>query len=575
MKKLTLLITLLVCYQFGFSQDGTFFDDFDNNYNRWYSVSANQRISFSGGKMHISVQGAPHSVKKGVMLPKTVNQNKDFSFSCKQRLISGVTGNGVIWNWKDENNYCKFLITDRDRQYAVYQYVNGELKTLVSWRNASSINKDYATNTLGVERVGSSTNLYVNGTKINTLNITYNGHRVGVFFGGSRNTNKMEVDNFSITSPNAQYVNNNNNHQQQVVNNQNTVSNNTDKTAPEITIIEPSVSRGFKIIQEGKQITVKGRATDQSGIFEITINGQEAHVDAQGYFSKTILLAYGENAFYVKATDVKQNSSDYYFIIERKSDQQDVADVSNTSKTNNDNSLSTGKYYALIIGNNSYTDPNITSLDQPINDAQKLYNVLTREYTFAPQNVTFLKNATYVQMIEAFDRLSNKITPNDNLLVFYAGHGWWDDEKQLGYWLPSNAKKSSTAFWIRNSTISDYMSSINTKHTLLIADACFSGSIFKTRSAFSDAGQAINSLYKLPSRTAMTSGNLKEVPDQSVFLQYLVKRLDENSNKYLPADQLFSSFRIAVMNNSRTEPQFGTIQNAGDEGGEFIFVRKY
>ncbi len=79
---------------------------------------------------------------------------------------------------------------------------------------------------------------------------------------------------------------------------------------------------------------------------------------------------------------------------------------------------------------------------------------------------------------------------------------------------------------------------------------------------------------KLPSRTAMTSGNLKEVPDKSVFLEYLVKRLEQNTEKYLPADQLFISFRIAVMNNSQTEPQFGTIQNAGDEGGEFIFIRR-
>ena len=72
----------------------------------------------------------------------------------------------------------------------------------------------------------------------------------------------------------------------------------------------------------------------------------------------------------------------------------------------------------------------------------------------------------------------------------------------------------------------------------------------------------------------MTSGNLKEVPDKSVFLEYLVKRLNNNTEKYLSADHLFASFRIAVMNNCQTEPQFGTIQNAGDEGGEFIFIRK-
>jgi len=230
-----------------------------------------------------------------------------------------------------------------------------------------------------------------------------------------------------------------------------------------------------------------------------------------------------------------------------------------------------GKFYALIIGNNEYQDLEILSLDEPVSDASKLFDVLTTRYTFEKSNVTFLKNATYVQMIQAFDDLSNKITKNDNLLVFYAGHGWWNEIKSLGFWLPVDAKKTNTAYWIPNSRISDYMSSIKSKHTLLIADACFSGSIFKTRGLI-DAKPSINKLYELPSKKAMTSGTLKEVPDKSVFLQYLVQRLNENTEKYISSDILFSSFREAVLNNSPTEPQYGTIQNAGDEGGEFIFI---
>jgi hypothetical protein len=233
-----------------------------------------------------------------------------------------------------------------------------------------------------------------------------------------------------------------------------------------------------------------------------------------------------------------------------------------------------GKYYALIIGNNAYQDVNIISLDGPIKDATNLYNILTTKYTFDPRNITFLKNATYEQMISAFDEMSNKITKNDNLVVFYAGHGVWDEAKELGYWLPVDAKKTNTAYWIPNSRISDYMSSIKSKHTLLIADACFSGSIFKSRKAFSDAQPSINKLYEMPSKKAMTSGTLKEVPDKSVFLKFLVERLSDNKEKYLSSDMLFASFRQAVLNNSPTEPQYGTIQNAGDEGGEFIFIRK-
>ncbi len=271
---------------------------------------------------------------------------------------------------------------------------------------------------------------------------------------------------------------------------------------------------------------------------------------------------------------VSNETSQNKTVSTRAADNTPPKTIITNTVVNNEKINNVGKYYALIIGNNDYQDLDIPSLDEPIKDATKLYNVLITKYTFEKPNVIFLKNATYEQLIQAFDDLSNKITKNDNLLVFYAGHGWWNEAKNLGYWLPTDAKKSNTAFWIPNSRISDYMNSIKSKHTLLIADACFSGSIFKTRSAFSDAQPSINKLYELPSKKAMTSGTLKEVPDKSVFLQYLVQRLNENSEKYVSSDVLFTSFRQAVLNNSPTEPQYGTIQNAGDEGGEFIFILK-
>jgi hypothetical protein len=85
---------------------------------------------------------------------------------------------------------------------------------------------------------------------------------------------------------------------------------------------------------------------------------------------------------------------------------------------------------------------------------------------------------------------------------------------------------------------------------------------------------AVNKLYELPSRKAMTSGTMTEVPDQSAFLKYMIDRLDKNTEKYLSSEQLFSSFRIAVINNSNVVPQFGEIKDVGDEGGDFIFILK-
>lgn len=195
-------------------------------------------------------------------------------------------------------------------------------------------------------------------------------------------------------------------------------------------------------------------------------------------------------------------------------------------------------------------------------------------YTFEPENLKLLRDPTRADIIMTLDKLSHELTPNDNLLIFYAGHGHWDEERETGYWMPSDAGQHSSVNWIRNSTIQDYVDDMDTRHTLVISDACFAGSILKTRSGFDDASIAINKLYALPSRKAMTSGNLKEVPDKSVFIQYFLNRLQRNKQKYISTGQLFYDFRDAVLNNSPNIPQYGVIQDTGDEGGEFIFIRR-
>jgi uncharacterized caspase-like protein len=236
------------------------------------------------------------------------------------------------------------------------------------------------------------------------------------------------------------------------------------------------------------------------------------------------------------------------------------------------------KYRALIMGVSKYLyeGPGLQSLDNPTKDAQTVYETLTKEYTFDPENVILLKDPTRKQIIDGFEQLANEATENDNVLVFYAGHGVWEKQKELGYWLPSDVKLTSKSDWLANSQIKDYLSESVTKskHVLLVTDACFGGSIFKSRSVNAETIVRINELYREPSRTAMTSGSLSTVPDRSVFTQQLVKKLVDNEEDYLPARQLFSRIYEPVINNSSTNPVYGVIQGAGDGGGDFIFIRR-
>ena len=337
-----------------------------------------------------------------------------------------------------------------------------------------------------------------------------------------------------------------------------------DTTSADLQIISPVITEGTKYVSNEPEINLIGRTSDENGIASVIINSEIKEITETGFFTTGLLLEPGDNVITVIVIDTKYNSLEKKFVIEYSPPEPTLADIVNKES----------KYYGLIIGVNNYEDPTILPLDNAISDAEKLYEILTSEYIFEKENVKFIKDANRRDIINFLDEFAEIVTPKDNILIFYAGHGWWDKDANIGYWLPSDARQNSKADWFRNSTLVDYLKAIKSKHTLLITDACFGGSIFKSRKAFPEAEKAIQKLYELPSRKAMTSGQLTEVPDRSYFIRFLCERLTDNTEKYLSSEQLFSSIRMAVINNSDAIPEYGEIRNVGDQGGDFIFIRK-
>jgi len=335
----------------------------------------------------------------------------------------------------------------------------------------------------------------------------------------------------------------------------------------EIEIITPEL-RGFKKAENQNKYPVLNKKGVEVivnvkggyGQKNVDINGSKATQYANGQYHKQVKLVTGENIIDISVED-KNNDKINKQIKVVCTYQYDI-DVNN------------GKYYALLIGVNDYNDESFVDLDRPLTDAIKLKKSLIKNYTFKEAQISLLENPTKELIKDEFERLAKKINKEDNLLIFYAGHGVWNDNSKIGYWLPSNANSLETDNWLKNSTLIKYINGISSKHTLLISDACFSGSIFKTRSLGGTALVAYNKLYKLKSRKGMTSGTLKTVPDVSVFFEVLLKRLEENKDKYLPAAKLFNNMRDAILNNSSNVPQYGNLTGLDDEGGEFIFISK-
>ncbi len=333
-----------------------------------------------------------------------------------------------------------------------------------------------------------------------------------------------------------------------------------DSTAPIINLITPHVREGELFTTSQEKFTIIGKVIDNVGVSRLMIDSKQVLPNSKGIFKDDVILEKGINQFNIIAIDENEN------LIEKK-----LSIEYNPANYYTESLDVRGEYYALLIAIEEYQHPKIFNLENPLDDSKALQDVLTTKYLFNPENVFVLENPTREDIINSFDGLSRKLTENDNLLVFYAGHGWWDAEANIGYWLPTDADKVSKARWVRNSMVRDYLKEIKAKHMLLVTDACFGGSIFTARSFNIETNVATKTLYSLPSRKAMTSGSLTEVPDESVFVKYFIDRLKNNTEPFLSAEQLFSSFRIAVINNSEALPQYGVIKNVGDEGGDFIF----
>jgi hypothetical protein len=244
-----------------------------------------------------------------------------------------------------------------------------------------------------------------------------------------------------------------------------------------------------------------------------------------------------------------------------------------TKKTIEYKAQSSGNYHALIIGVGDYDDIKIKDLENPEKDAERLRQTLTSKYTFNPGDVYVLKSPTKEQIIEKLIYLQDRLGDKDNLLIFYSGHGIVRNE--VGYWLPKDAKQDTRSNWLSNGELRDYVNGMKTKHTLIIADACFSGSILT--GSYRDVTEfACVEMEKMPSRRAMTSGAGTVVPDNSVFFKYFIQNLEQNNSSCLTAEDLYSKIKPAVIYNSPNNhiPQFGVLPQAGDEGGNFIFRRK-
>ncbi len=189
------------------------------------------------------------------------------------------------------------------------------------------------------------------------------------------------------------------------------VASQTDTKKPDLVITDPAVSRGFTVVTKGNSITVRGYATDESGVKTVRIAGVEAKLSEPNAkrteFEAFVTLSRGQTDLWAEALD---NAGNRYY----QSYNLQISDVQDVT------SKGLGTFQArtaLIIGNSEYS---ISPLPNAKNDADSVAMAL-RSLGFEVMHYTDL---SYQQMEAAINDYGNKLRTRGGVgMFYYAGHG--------------------------------------------------------------------------------------------------------------------------------------------------------
>lgn len=335
-----------------------------------------------------------------------------------------------------------------------------------------------------------------------------------------------------------------------------------DRSAPLVMISNPPniIDNRVRIYKD--LLDVRGVVTDDSGVRSLKINGKETPVRENGNFVINIPLSVGDNFLNIEVTDVNDNIALRKFVVTRKSAEGEEYDPVEA------------RNYLLVVGINNYQFwPRLNNAVKDVND---LASVLMSKYGFEFANITMLKDeqATRSNIYNSMRGLIEKVTAQDNLVVYFSGHGFFDDLLNEGYWIPVEAHVGSSGEYISNTEILRVLGNINSQHTFLVADACFSGALF----ADSRRGYTEN-VERFKSRWGLASGRLEVVSDGAVgtnspFAQRFIEYLRNNTKPKFPVSELVQYVKTQVAEDTQQTPIGNPLKTLGDEGGEFVFYVK-
>ena len=240
-------------------------------------------------------------------------------------------------------------------------------------------------------------------------------------------------------------------------------------------------------------------------------------------------------------------------------------------------------YHAVVIGASDYAaagGQGWEDLKTAGADAEAIADVLQRRYGFRVERLTGTR-ATKGGILAALDKLAG-LTDRDAVLIYYAGHGYYDAALDEGFWIPSDARRTvdgrdAREDWIWNSMITKLVNASRARHILVVADSCYAGSLFRGDEARPEREWTWYArAFHSPSRYLVASGDLEPVLDSgiehSVFAGAMLQFLENPGSPVFSASDMALAVRQKVGELTGQMVRMGPLAVSSHAGGEFVFT---
>lgn len=219
-------------------------------------------------------------------------------------------------------------------------------------------------------------------------------------------------------------------------------------------------------------------------------------------------------------------------------------------------------YRALLIGNSSFpADPqNLQELHGPVKDVAMLGAALTDQSTglFESERVGLLVERPAAKILEEIEAFFFDARRDDQLLLYYSGHGLLDERNQL-YLAAANTRTDrlrSTA--VSAADVSEMLDNCAARTAVILLDCCHSGAF---KGNIGPANLAGSGRFVL---TSCRSGELANDADRrngtSLFTQHLVDGLirearDVDGDGRIDVDDVYRYVHERLLQSNRQIPQ--------------------